>query len=100
MRQENNAGQTFEPGSYSPAYTQNATHVRVSKLAQERHFKVSESARMWHMDPKTVRKWFKGRLDVLHDPHPATRGKRAYTTLRIPESIAYAEYAKRTGRAV
>ena len=52
-----------------------------------------------NMDPKTVRRMFRGRVDVFHDPHPETRNKRAYTSLRIPESVAYAEYAKRIGRA-
>lgn len=70
------------------------------RVSEERHFTVPELARRWHYDPKTIRKWFKGKPGVLHDPHPATRRKRAYTVLRIPESIAYAEYAKRTGRAV
>jgi hypothetical protein len=68
--------------------------------AKEKHFKVPELAKMWNMDPKTVRRMFKGKVGVVHRPNPATRNKRAYTTLWIPESMANAEYAKITGRTV
>jgi hypothetical protein len=73
--------------------------MQVKRISEERHFTVPQLARKWNYDPKTLRKWFKGRTGVIHDPHPATRKKRAYTTLRVPESIAYAEYTRRTGRA-
>jgi hypothetical protein len=63
--------------------------------AQEKHFKVPELAKMWNMDPKTVRRMFKGKV---HKPNPETRNKRGYTTLWIPESMAKAEYARITGR--
>lgn len=67
-------------------------------IAKERHFKVPELAKIWNMDPKTVRKMFKGKVGVVHKPNPETRNKRGYTTLWIPESMANAEYAKMTGR--
>jgi hypothetical protein len=67
-------------------------------MATERHFKVPELAKMWSMDPKTVRKMFKGKVGVVHQPNPETRNKRRYTTLWTPESVANAEYAKITGR--
>lgn len=67
--------------------------------AKEKHFKVPELARMWNMDPKTVRKMFKGKVGVVHKPNPEKRNKRPYTTLWIPESVANAVYAHVTGRA-
>jgi len=70
----------------------------IKNLSQEKHFKVTDLAKKWNLDPKTVRRMFKGMTDVFHDPHPERRNKRPYTTIRIPESVAYAEYAKRIGR--
>ena len=67
--------------------------------AKENHFKVPELARTWHMDPKTVRKMFKGKVGVVHKTNPERRNKRPYTTLWIPESMANAVYAQITGRA-
>jgi methylphosphotriester-DNA--protein-cysteine methyltransferase len=61
--------------------------------AKEKHYKIPELAKQWNMDAKTVRKLFKGKVGVVHKPNPATRNKRAYTALWIPESMANAVYA-------
>lgn len=53
-----------------------------------RHYTVAEVAAMWSLSPDAVRKVFENEpgVLVLGGAHP-TRGKRRYTTLRIPEFV-------------
>jgi methylphosphotriester-DNA--protein-cysteine methyltransferase len=54
----------------------------------EKHFTVQEIATIWHLDPKTVREMFKGEEGVVcFGTLNSTVRKRAYATLRIPESV-------------
>lgn len=55
---------------------------------QERHFAPAEVAEMWNLSPDVVRKLFEREPGVLVIGDPVPRGKRRYTTLRIPESVA------------
>lgn len=57
-------------------------------VADEQHFSINELARLWGLDPDTVRPLFKNRAGVLKIVRPETRRKRGYTTLRIPASVA------------
>ena len=54
--------------------------------SKERHYTVSEVAVMWNCSRDLVRDIFRDEPTVLKFDRPATRTKRGYSTLRIPES--------------
>jgi len=60
---------------------------KVVEPAMEKHFSPQEVAKMWGLCEDTIRDLFRGEPDVLHITRPKTRGKRTYTTLRIPLSV-------------
>ena len=54
----------------------------------ERHYSIQEIAEIWGLSPDCVRKIFANEPGVLViDNGLGRRGKRGYTTLRIPESV-------------
>lgn len=61
----------------------------------ERHYSPQELADLWGVDPNTIRRLFQDREGVLKIGTPR-RGKRSYTTLRIPESVVEKVYRERT----
>jgi hypothetical protein len=54
----------------------------------ERHYDVAELAVLWNLSEDTIRRLFSSEPGVLVLSR-ARRGKRSYTTLRIPESVAH-----------
>lgn len=71
--------------------------------AFEKHYTVTEIAELWHFSPDTVRARFRSRPGVLKIGTGETRHKRAYISLRIPESIlqqVHAELRTAPGRAL
>jgi len=60
---------------------------RIEARFQERHFTVAQIAELWNLSPDVVRKLFEGEPGVLVIGDDAPRGKRRYTTLRIPQSV-------------
>ena len=61
---------------------------------KERHYSVDEVAEMWGLSPDPVRKLFEHEPGVLVLGNHASRGKRRYTTLRIPESVVERVYRR------
>lgn len=59
----------------------------------ERHYDVAELAVLWNLSEDTIRRLFRGEPGVLVLSR-ARRGKRSYTTLRIPESVAQRVHAR------
>ena len=55
--------------------------------ALEKHYTVVEVAELWQFSPDTVRGLFRNRPGVLKVGTGETRHKRAYISLRIPESV-------------
>jgi hypothetical protein len=55
--------------------------------AAERHYTTREVATMWHLNITTVRRLFEDAPGVVVLQAPAGNGKRAYRTLRIPQSV-------------
>ena len=55
--------------------------------ARERHYSVREVAATWQLSQDTIRRLFKNEPGVLVLSPRQRRGKRAYSTLRIPESV-------------
>jgi hypothetical protein len=54
----------------------------------ERHFSVRTLAEIWGLSPDFVQKLFEHEPGVLVIGEDSPTGKRRYTTLRIPESVA------------
>lgn len=59
----------------------------MDQLATEKHYKIEQIAELWGMCEKTVRNMFREEPGVLRKMQPAKRGKREYTSLRIPQSV-------------
>jgi hypothetical protein len=55
---------------------------------EERHYSVEELASAWALSAETVRSIFRDEPGVLKIGKPATKHKRGYITLRIPEEVA------------
>jgi len=57
-------------------------------LAMERHYTVGELSKLWFFSENTIRRMFIHEPGVIKITRQATRVKRGYTSLRIPERIA------------
>lgn len=57
-------------------------------ISNERHYSPAEIAELWNLSVDCVRKIFESEPEVLVIGKPQSqRGKRSYTTLRIPQSV-------------
>ena len=54
----------------------------------EKHYSVKELAGLWNLSDRTIRRMFIGEPGVVEWGACERRMKRAYKTLRIPESVA------------
>lgn len=52
------------------------------------HFTVQELATLWGLGADKIRELFEDEPDVIKIQSPPKKGKRRYTTLRIPEAVA------------
>lgn len=59
-----------------------------SPLAMERHYTARELGKLWLFSENTIRRLFIHEPGVIKIVRPATRVKRGYISLRIPERIA------------
>jgi len=66
--------------------------------ALERHYTATEVAKLWRLSLDTVRNLFRDYPGVLKLAQPPRRGRRTYTTLRIPESVLQKRHAELRGR--
>ena len=55
--------------------------------ALEKHYTANEVAKLWGISAGVVRALFRDRADVLKIGHGERMRKRAYVSLRIPESV-------------
>ncbi len=58
----------------------------------EKHYSVQDLCELWKLSPRTIRRLFGNEPDVIEigqRERTSGRRKRAYTTLRIPESVAH-----------
>jgi hypothetical protein len=63
----------------------------------EKHYMLYELAEAWGLNEDTVREWFIDEPGVLKIEHKLRKGKRAYRSLRVPESVARRIYRAKTG---
>ena len=54
----------------------------------EKHYSVRDLANLWNLSDRTIRRMFVGEPGVVEWGACERRMKRAYKTLRIPESVA------------
>jgi hypothetical protein len=54
----------------------------------ERHYSVKDLAALWALSERTIRRIFADEPGIIEWGQAETRSKRAYRTLRIPESVA------------
>lgn len=63
-------------------------NVEAGDLSRERHYSVAELGKIWNLSEKTIRRMFENEPGVLQWGKVEARSRRAYTTLRIPETVA------------
>lgn len=63
-------------------------HGAAQARFEERHFTVAEIGEKWTLSTDVVRKLFESEPGVTVIGEETPRGKRRYTTLRIPQSVA------------
>jgi hypothetical protein len=68
----------------------------VPKVIEEAVYTPAEIARLKKLHPGTIREMFLEEPGVIRLGRPATRRKRQYFTLRIPESVAERVFARLT----
>ena len=59
----------------------------ISSHFAERHYTAAELSELWSLSPDVVRRLFEREPGVLVIGDQATRSKRRYTTLRVPQSV-------------
>lgn len=65
--------------------------------ATERHYTPKEIAELWQVDPCTVRRLIQDEPGVLKLGNAGSRrSKRAYITLRVPQSVLERLHSRRT----
>jgi hypothetical protein len=67
-------------------------------LSAEKHFAVNQLAKTWGLSTDTIRRRFMNEPGVLLI-RTSAEGKRVYTTMRIPASVAQRVYARLTVRS-
>ena len=80
--------------SNQPSLVRSNTPSTASGAAFERHYCVAEVAQMWGLSERTIRRIFNNEPGVFRWETSETRFKRAYTTLRIPESVVQRVHRK------
>jgi transcriptional regulator GlxA family with amidase domain len=58
-----------------------------TELAAEKHYSVSELARLWGLSERTIRRMFENEPGVLCWGSSESRFRRGYKTLRVPETV-------------
>jgi transcriptional antiterminator len=66
--------------------------------AFERHFSVQELSELWNYSEPTIREMFKDEEGVMATGEGERLHKRAYITLRIPESVVRRVHARLSTR--
>ena len=70
-----------------------------NSMAEERHWTPKEVAEQWGVSSDLIRSLFRDEPGVLKFDRPASRAKRGYATLRIPDSVLVRVHTRMTSRA-
>jgi hypothetical protein len=83
-----------DPRAYQyvgPTYT--------NSFAEEKHWTPIEVAKQWGVSSDLIRSLFRNEPGVLKFDRPASRAKRSYATLRIPDSVLVRVHTRMSSRA-
>jgi hypothetical protein len=75
------------PRTPAKSRTRTKTRIQPTPEVTERHYSVSEVARLWGISTDMVRDIFRKEPGVLSFRRPGTRTKRSYSTIRVPHSV-------------
>ena len=67
--------------------TKSRNKAKTTPEVTEKHYTVSEVARLWGISTDMVRDIFRKEAGVLNFRRPGTRTKRSYSTIRVPHSV-------------
>jgi hypothetical protein len=70
-----------------------------NSFAEEKHWTPIEVAKQWGVSPDLIRSLFRNEPGVLKFDRPATRAKRSYATMRIPDSVLVRVHTRMSSRA-
>jgi hypothetical protein len=70
-----------------------------NSFAEERHWTPIEVAKQWGVSSDLIRSLFRNEPGVLMFDRPATRAKRSYATMRIPDSVLVRVHTRMSSRA-
>jgi hypothetical protein len=70
-----------------------------NSMAEEKHWTPIEVAQQWGVSSDLIRSLFRDEPGVLKIDRPGNRAKRAYATLRIPDSVLVRVHTRMTSRA-
>jgi hypothetical protein len=70
-----------------------------NSMAEEKHWTPIEVAKQWGVSSDLIRSLFRDEPGVLKFDRPASRAKRGYATLRIPDSVLVRVHTRMTSRA-
>jgi hypothetical protein len=88
-----------EPGSVGRGPTFKYVGKKYTNLiVEEKHYSVPEIAKLWNVSVDLVRDTFADEKGVLKWQRPATKTKRAYSLLRVPESVLVRVHRQLTER--
>ncbi len=79
---ENRFGDSIE--EIDPAAKKPSAHM---ENCFERHYSIAEIAELWNLSERSVRRIFAEEPDVVELGREESLHKRAYRTVRIPESV-------------
>lgn len=85
-------------GSNTNSSVEQSLADRPDGIEFERHFSPQEVAELWGLSVDTVRDIFKAEPGVLKFGRPESKYKRAYETIRIPESVVRRAHHRRRNR--
>lgn len=70
-----------------------------NSFAEEKHWSPIEVAKAWGVSSDLIRSLFRNEPGVLKFDRPATRAKRSYATMRIPDSVLTRVHTRLSSRA-
>ena len=73
-------------GKVEPFVYKGETYTNL--VVNEKYYSCTELAKVWGVSPQTIRELFRKEEGVLKIGSSGTRTRRAYKTLRIPQSVA------------
>jgi hypothetical protein len=87
LESDGNDGLSTQAGLGGDGRPGTISQSRDRNPALERHYSVYEVSQLWGLSEKTIRRIFSDEPGVVKWGQDESRFKRAYVTLRIPQSV-------------